>query len=209
MSRPNRFFILSLALFTLCWRLMPWVLQYAGVSIDPKTTIYPWNFSPMTAFCLFGAAYCAKQSWAYGLPILMWILGDLGIAALMGDITWAFHKGSLPVYASFVLIIGIGSFLREKRNMPTILSAGLTGQVMFFLITNFFVWCLSPNVPTNFEIAYSKDVAGLLQCYTNGLPFFGRSLAGTLFFSVVFFSPFLYREHKKAVWASESPRATA
>lgn len=208
MSRPNRFFILGLALVTLAMRLMPYALNHLGVAIDPETTFYPWNFSPMAAFCLFSAAYCANKAWAYGLPILIFFLGDLGILALTGKLEWAFHKGSLPVYTSFLIIIWLGTFLREKRNMPSVLLAGFAGEVAFFLITNFAVWYFATNNTTFTAFKYTKDAAGLLQCYTMGLPFFYKSLASTAFYSVVIFSPFLYKERKAAVWAQESPRVT-
>lgn len=207
MSRPNRFFILGLALFTLAMRLMPYALRHLGVSIDPATTIYPWNFSPMAAFCLFSAAYGANKVWSYGLPILIYFLGDLGILALTGRADWVFTKGLVFVYASFLLVIWIGTFLREKRNLPSVLLAGLVGEVVFFLITNFAVWCFATN-NTSSPFYYSKDAAGLLHCYTMALPFFGKSLASTMFYSVVIFSPFLYKERKAEAWASESSRAT-
>ena len=71
MSRPNVFFIVGLAVYTLAMRLMPWALSHFGVAIDPEHTFYPWNFSPMSAFCLFGAAYYGRKYLAFLLPVLI------------------------------------------------------------------------------------------------------------------------------------------
>ena len=51
--------------------------------------------------------------------------------------------------------------------------------LIFFLLTNFSVWLFTPW--------YSKDISGLLYCYTLALPFFRNTLAGNVFYAFSFF----------------------
>jgi hypothetical protein len=75
-------------------------------------------------------------------------------------------------------LIGIG-----LRNYKTagIISAALIGPTVFFLLSNFFVWKLQ-----GVEMGYSKDVSGLMQTYTFGLPFYRNSLISTFIFLPAF-----------------------
>jgi hypothetical protein len=196
MSRPNRFFIAVLAVYTLSMRLMPYLLRHLGVEIEPPGTFYPWNFSPMSAFCLFGAAYFAQKHWAYFLPIAILFAGDLGILALTGKVEWVFHKNMITVYGCFLLMAFLGTGLRKKPSLPAVWLTGIVGETLFFLITNLGEWW--------FWTTYTKDLAGLMACYGMALPFFRLSLMSTLFFSTVIFSPYILKERKARALAAES-----
>lgn len=196
MSRPNIVFIAILSVYTLSMRLMPYALKHLGVEIEPPGTFYPWNFSPMSAFCLFGAAYYAQKQWAYVVPIAILFAGDLGIWALSGNVEWAFHKNMVTVYGSFLLIAVLGTRLRGKRSLPAVWLMAIAGETLYFLITNLGEWRFSPT--------YTKDLAGLGQCYLMALPFFRLSLASTLVFTTMIFSPFILKERKARAIAAES-----
>ncbi len=201
MTRPNVFFIVGLAVYTLSMRLMPYALNHLGVAIDPENTFYPWNFSPMSAFCLFGAAYCGRRYLAFFLPVLILLEGDLGIWALTGKVEWAFHQNMVTVYSGYLLIAALGMWLRGKRSLPAVWCTGLMGEILFFLLTNLGVWY--------FYATYSKDAAGLLACYTAGLPYFGKSVASTLFFTTLIFRPYILKERKLPAVVSEPSRIAA
>jgi hypothetical protein len=201
MSRPNVFFIVGLTLYTLSMRLMPYALKHMGVEIEPPGTFYPWNFSPMTAFCLFGAAYYARTRWAFALPLAVWFAGDLGIWALTGNIEWAFHKNMITVYLGILIIISLGTWLRGKQSIAAVWLTGLVGETVYFLLTNAGEWYLSPT--------YTKDLAGLEQCFLLALPFFRLSLLSTFAFSTLIFSPYILKERKALAVTTESkPAAT-
>lgn len=201
MSRPNLFFIVGLSLYTLSMRLMPYALTHLGVEIEPPGTFYPWNFSPMTAFCLFGSAYYAQTRWAFVLPIAVWLAGDLGIWALTGRIEWAFHSNMMTVYLGILVIIALGSWLRGMHSLSAVCVTGLIGETIYFVLTNSGEWYFSPT--------YAKDLAGLEQCFLLALPFFKYSLMSTLVFSSLIFSPFILKERRALAVANESePAAT-
>jgi hypothetical protein len=201
MSRPNLFFIVGLSLYTLSMKLMPYALKLLGVEIEPPHTFYPWNFSPLSAFCLFGAAYYARTRWAFILPLAIWFAGDLGIWALTGRVEWAFYNNMITVYFSIFIIIALGTWLRGKQSLGAVWLTGIVGETIYFLLTNLGEWYFSPT--------YTKDLAGLEQCFLLALPFFGKSVASTLVFTTLIFSPYILKERKALSASREStPAAT-
>ena len=67
--------------------------------------------------------------------------------------------------------------------------------VLFFLLTNFGAWMTSG--------LYAKTVAGLMQAYAAGIPFFQNSLLGNLVFAAVIFGG--YHLLQKNVAALKQP----
>ena len=56
---------------------------------------------------------------------------------------------------------------------------GFAPAVLFFITTNLAVWI--------FQSDYAKTLAGLVECYVAGVPFFRSMLMGDLFYLVVLF----------------------
>jgi hypothetical protein len=73
----------------------------------------------------------------------------------------------------------IGVWVKKRRTLPILAGATISASVLFFLITNFGVWAGTQM--------YSKDLSGLLACYTAALPFFRNTLAGDVFYTGIFF----------------------
>jgi hypothetical protein len=135
-----------------------------------RSTPHPWNLAPVGAMALFSGAVIRNRVMAFVVPLLALLAGDLFIGL---------HVLMPVVYASFLLSIAIGWWLRERRTAPRIGVAVLVGALQFFLITNFGVWMILNSYP--------RTSSGLLACYVAGLPYFWNTLAGDAFFSAVFF----------------------
>jgi len=133
------------------------------------------NFTPIAAIALFGGTYINKKSLAFAIPIF---------AMLIADVFLGFHSYMLSIYLSFAIIVMIGFILRNRVKFGSVLIATVSGSVIFFLITNFAVWLGSPY--------YAQSFAGLIACYTAGLPFFNSGIIGDLFYSGVFFGGFYF-----------------
>ena len=191
MLQPKPRFLIGMILFTVVLRLFPYILyRFFDVSIDPKTTTYPWNFSPMFAICLFGAAFYQEIRWSYLVPFCAYLLGDLGIGLLTGNMRFAFYSTQPVVYGSLALMITLGLYLRNNRTVWTVGGTGLLGATLFFLITNFAVWAFGNGG------RYPMTSAGLIECYTMALPFFRNSLISMTVFLPVLFSKFCLVEIK-------------
>ena len=138
---------------------------------------HPWNFTPVGAMALFSGAVIKNRRLAFVVPLLALFLGDIFIG---------FHKLMPIVYASFLLSVAIGFWLRDRRTARRISAATLLGAVQFFLVTNFAVWA--------FGLTYPRTSAGLVACYVAGIPFFWNTLAGDAVYAVLFFGTFALAE---------------
>jgi len=160
----------------------------AALRVSP----HPWNFTPVGAMALFSGAIIKDRRLAFAFPLL---------ALFAGDSFVGFYKLSvmLIVYASFLLSVLIGRFLRGRRTIPRIAAATLLGSIQFFLVTNFAAWWLLNSYP--------KTAAGLAACYLAGLPLFGNTLAGDAFYVVLFFGAFALAERFVPVFRESAPAA--
>jgi len=138
---------------------------------------HPWNFTPVGAMALFSGALLKDRRLAFFFPLL---------ALFLGDIFVGFHKLVPIVYASFLINVTIGVWLRDRRTVARISLATLLGATQFFLVTNFAVWWLLNSYP--------KTTSGLAACYLAGIPFFWNTLAGDAFYAALLFGAFALAE---------------
>ena len=72
----------------------------------------------------------------------------------------------------------------------------MLASAQFYLVTNFGAWLALPEY-------YSRTLAGLLECYVNGLPFYRDTIIGDVCFAAVFFGA--YALLTQALAAKEEP----
>lgn len=138
---------------------------------------HPANVTPVTALALFGAVYLDRRS-AFLVPLAAMFLSDLFLG---------FHSDMLWVYGSFALIVMIGFWLRGHRSVTATIGASLAGSVVFYLLTNFGMWAVTPSL-------YPHTFNGLVECYVAGIPFFRNTLIGDLAYVGVLFGLFALLE---------------
>lgn len=143
---------------------------------------HPYNFAPIGALALFGGAQFADRRAAFLVPLA---------ALLLSDLSLGLYSGMVWIYGSFALIVGIGRLLRRHRTARGIAGASVSASLLFFAITNFAVWPGSTKYP--------QTLAGLMECYAAGLPFFWNTLLGDGFYSLVLFGGFALLENRFAV----------
>ena len=143
------------------------VIVAAALRIVP----HPLNFAPIGALALFGGAYFSSKRAAFAFPLL---------AIVAGDVFTGFHRLIPYVYASVLVSVAIGFWLRRNKSVSRIGAATLAGAIQFFLITNFSVWFSSIG-------NYPKNLGGLVECYVRGVPLFWNTLAGDAFYVALLF----------------------
>lgn len=135
---------------------------------------HPAGFTPIAALGLFSGAYMHSR-WSLAVPVLALLIGDLITAAYYNILIMS------AVYISFAITALLGStLLHTKRNPARIGLATFISALIFFIVSNASVWW----------VYYSHTVDGLLLCYINGLPYFGRGLLGDLFYTSLLFSTY-------------------
>ncbi len=152
-------------------------LAIVALAAAMRIAPHPWNFTPVGAMALFSGAVIRDRRLVFFFPIL---------ALFVGDIFIGFHKLMPVVYASFLVSVAIGFWLRDRRTVGRITAATLLGALQFFVVTNFAVWA--------FGLSYPRNSAGLLACYLAGIPFFWNTLAGDAVYAALFFGGFALAE---------------
>lgn len=134
---------------------------------------HPWNVTPMGALALFSGAYMSRRI-AWFIPVIALLISDL-IIGLYNPITMAF------VYCAFAFSAVIGRvMLYQRRSVNRTGITVLIGALSFFLISNLGPWIAF----------YPLTIDGLMLCYINGLPFFGRTLMGDGVYVILLFGGF-------------------
>lgn len=196
---PARPWILVLLVgFGALMKSMGFIAEALGFNVDPVHGVYPWNFSPLMAICLFGAATFARPAWAFVVPLLSMLLGDMVIGLVSGQPAMAMYPNQPVVYATFMLCTVLGTWLRGRRGVLRIAGIGLVAELVFFVVTNFGSWWFQRGVPGAF---YTSDASGLLTCYIAGLPFLRRSLMSTWLYSGMFFGALAWYQARVAAGA--------
>ena len=180
--KPRLSLILALLALGILARLAPYAMSHFGFSIDPENTVYPWNFSPILPFCIFGGAFYGRRIMVYAIPFATYLIGDLGIWALTGRVDWAFYPFQPVVYLSVALVATTGFALRRQQSWARVAAAGLISSVGFYLVTNFGLWAFSGGA------LYPQTLTGLADCYVRGIPYFRNTLISMAFFLPLLFS---------------------
>lgn len=145
------------------------------LSIVLRFVSVPVAFTSVAASLLFfGARQPRRRMW---IPLGLLVAADVVLTKLVYG--YPLSADHLVTWAWYAAIVLLGEKLKENSGSLRVGGAALVASVSFFLLSNFAVWMV-------WEI-YPKTLAGLAACYVTALPFFRHSVAGDLFFSVVFF----------------------
>lgn len=137
---------------------------------------HPANFTPVGALGLFAGARLAGWQ-AYVVPLALMGVTDPIIGAIYGYS--AYTATSVVIYLSFLINVAIGRRVRATSHPTSLLAAAVLCSAQFFVLTNVGVW-LAGGI-------YPLTTAGFAACFVAAIPFYGRTLAGDLFFAALLF----------------------
>jgi hypothetical protein len=150
------------------------VAAIAGImAVVLRIVPHPTNLTSVGAVGLFGGA--RVRAWhAYLFPLGVMIVSDLILWALTGfDFKYSLgHPSRVYVYASFMIYVLIGRWLRNKKSIGSITVAATLGGLQFFILTNFCEWLFQPMTSVAEPYRYSRDLDGLVMCFAKALPFY-------------------------------------
>jgi hypothetical protein len=143
----------------------------------------PLGFAPQIAIALFAGSIIKNKKYAFALPLLSMFISDAlyevlfaaGFSSIKG-----FYNGQLLNYILFAGLTVIGFFIRQ-RNVLQIAAGSLVAPTIYFLLSNFGVWIGGGG------FKHPKTVAGLIQTYVDGIPFYTGSLIATVVFCGLLF----------------------
>lgn len=152
------------------------------------------NVTPLGGSCLFaGSRIGGYLAWL--LPLAVMIATD-PIVGAAGGAHGGYTFASPLIYASFMINVWLGRRLVRNVSALRVGGAAFLCSMQFFLLTNFAVWLSAARGTTHL---YALSVAGLLECYAAALPFWGRTLAGDLFYSGALFGMYALLARRTAI----------
>jgi hypothetical protein len=131
------------------------------------------NFTATAAVALFAGYFFTSRLAAVLAPLAVMVVSNFWLKPYDNFGQFAI------VYVALLLPVAIGMVLRRRLNVATAIGGSLASSLLFYLLTNFADWWFYDRYPHN--------VAGIVQSYIAGLPFFGKTLSGDLFFTAVIF----------------------
>ncbi len=140
-----------------------------------RLVVHEPNVAPITAIAIFAAAVLPKKP-AFTLPLIARLVSDV----LIGFFSWPLM---VAVYASHAAGSLLGLWVKRNTGVAKVLSiagSSLAASVLFFLVTNFaFLYS-----------EYPHTWAGIVESYTNALPFFRGTLVGDLAYTAALFGAY-------------------
>ena len=129
----------------------------------------PDNFTPLLALTL-GVGFLGRGNWyVFLIPVVAMLAADLNFGLYPG---WAF------TYIPLVAIAYLGTTSQPK--FTRMAGLAFSASALFFIVSNFGVWMSSGMYP--------KTMEGLWTCYLAAVPFFHKTLAGTLVYTGLLFT---------------------
>ncbi|MBX9783766.1 MAG: hypothetical protein K2X48_10790 [Chitinophagaceae bacterium] len=174
----------------LIYTLVALVIVAALYRIIPNR---PLGFAPQIAMALFAGSVIKDRKYSFALPLLSMLLSDIlfqflynaGISSIPG-----FYSGQWLNYLLFAGLTVIGFFINQNKIVQIGLGA-LAAPTLFFFISNFLVWIGGGG------FHHPKTVAGLIQTYVDGIPFYSGSLMATIVFAAILFGGYAILGQKK------------
>lgn len=154
---------------------------------------HPPNFAPIGAMALFGAAHFRTKWAALLVPMAALLLSDIAVNNLLYANYYksftVFYDGFGWIYGATALTVLLGFLIMRKVNPATVAGGGIVASILFFLVTNFGSWAAGTALAPG-GVAYAGDISGLISAYVAGIPFFGGTVAGNLFYAALMFGGF-------------------
>jgi hypothetical protein len=143
----------------------------------------PLGFAPQIAIALFAGSVMKDKKYAFALPLLSMLISDVlyqllyinGLSSIKG-----FYGGQWLNYLLFAGLTFFGFYINKTKALQ-IAAGSLAAPTAYFLVSNFLVWLGGGGYQ------HPKTMAGLMQTYVDGIPFYTGSVAATVLFAGILF----------------------
>lgn len=139
------------------------------------------NFTPIGAIALFGGAYFSDKKKAYMVSFLTLFVSDIVLDYIYFGKFMLFYGGALPVYASFAIMVFIGTRIKNV-NVTNVILGALGAVLVHWLITDIDPWLRGT--------IYAKGFNGYIEALIAAIPFERGLLLGNLVYSALLFGGF-------------------
>ncbi len=150
---------------------------------------HPPNFTPIISIVILSSILFQTFLISSMVFLLSMFVSDL-IIGLYPDMVFT--------YVTLMIIGILFYYFFNKISYRNLVIYSFLGSLIFYLITNFFVW-INSNI-------YENTFNGLIQCYILAIPFFTNTIISTIFFS--FLTLFCVNKIKKYYYKIDNDKIT-
>ena len=93
------------------------------------------------------------------------------------------------IYGIFALVVLFGKVILQKINVQNVVLSAIVASVSHWILADTTVW-IGGGTDLRTMLPLSRDLAGYVQCLTQGFPFMKNFLVGTLAYSGLMFGTF-------------------
>ncbi len=171
--------------------LLCFILAMALLRIANSAQLTPFaHYTPIGAMCLFGGAYFHNRWKAFAFPILTLLVSDMVINKVIFQGKYGvMYNGWYWIYGIFALVVLFGKVILQKINVQNVVLAAIVASVSHWILADTTVW-IGGGTDLRTMLPLSRDLAGYVQCLTQGFPFMKNFLVGTLAYSGLMFGTF-------------------
>lgn len=165
-------------------KFITWVVFALLLTLGVVGRIYQpeWNVTPLTATALFAGMVFSSGWMAALLPTLSLAISNLWLPTYQSPLEM------YSVYACFFVPLLFRGWMQRGSSFFRLAGSWVASAAIFFIVTNLAVWYV--NAGSAAHAPYTKDFAGLMECYTVALPFLRWMIQGDLFYMGVIFGSF-------------------
>lgn len=143
-----------------------------GLGVAGRLAWHPLHVAPVAATALLAGFLFRSRIAAVLVPLTALAVSDMVLGYYN---PWVMAS----VYVGLTLPVLLGSVLRAHLSLERLIACSLASSVIFFLMSNGAEWW--------FGSLYTKDAAGLRDCFLAALPFFRNTLLGDLVYTAILF----------------------
>lgn len=171
--------------------------------------LLPDNFSAAYALAFCAGVYFPRRM-AWWLPLATLAVSDVAINLYYHFVHHldAFKATQLINYVAFAGLIWLGTTFKPGNSLLKLLSGGIVGAVLFYLLTNTAAWFFNPF----HNPEYTRNLAGWLIALTKGTAgypstweFFLRTLLSGGLFTGLFAGAMKLAERAESAREKEAP----
>jgi hypothetical protein len=172
-------------------RLISLFAALLGLAILSRWIPHPPQFTALTAAAIFGGLFFSRPLLVVALPLLAIFISDALFAG--------FYPGAVINYAALILAALTTYFFAQSSKNSSVSGAqkvlgAVSGSLVFFALSNLAVFITSGM--------YAHSLAGLINCYTMALPFYGFQVLGEVVYGSAMAATYFILNGRSWVWNS-------
>lgn len=140
-----------------CWKKWLPGLLLAGFALTRWPGLMPLNFSAAYALAFCAGAFPRRLPWWSLLAVML--ATDIGLNLFYYQ-TSVFSDYQAVNYLAYGLIFLLGRQFTNRASWLKLISGGLLGAILFYVVTNTAAWLQNPE--------YAKTISGWIQALTVG-----------------------------------------